>query len=75
MERAQLMDKCAIETSPMSPLSDKQDAQEGNAMFENATTLLNGSEANRDISAAGVESPGIMSSNLRRREFSISKQS
>lgn len=59
------MDKCAIETGPMSPLSDKQDAQEGNAMFENATTLLNGSEANRDISAAGVESPGIMSPTLR----------
>ena len=53
MDRAQMLDKMEKEGHPLSPLSEKHEGQDGTQMYEQATTLLNGSEANRDISQVG----------------------
>lgn len=62
------MDKKEIDGHILSPLSEKQDNYDGKGMYPcEATTLLNGSEANRDASHNDTESPFLLSSNMKHR--------
>ena len=50
----------------LSPLSERDANFEVTYNAAEATTLLNGSEANRDVSHVGDESPFLLSSRMKR---------